>query len=309
MGIVHAVRSDNSNFSARFSWGGSLPGLILQSSGVNTPLYGVDTAAGVVGLIGTTSINMDRGAGLARTMYWNSAGIEHFGGSTTRAVSIVLRARLGVQSAATGLFTRDGNLMNWGANRIAVALTTTNGISISAMNEFGQACLAGTIATAAVTTTSYHDFAFVWDGSTAAGAARFWFDGTQVGSLTATLPLNTNFRWSVCGNLGFGGVSGANNTRIWVNEFLTWNETIDVTSVALADGTTASLNGTGRTSFVNVSPFDYIESGPVTASDVRSGVNYTIHGTAYVGTYAPAPVTVAGTSGGAQPGIGWPEFL
>lgn len=309
MPIVHAFRSEsaNTNFTARFSWGGEKPGYVLQAAANNTPIQVADAAA-----IGGFTLDMNRTNTIARALVWNAAGIQFNGNLTTsRAVSVLARMRFGIGSVSVGIFGRD-SAINWGANRLMMHITNASNCIVQANNEFGQNCFNTTLGTGvAQTTAAYTDLVLVWDGGVTAGGVKFFVDGTQVGSATAAAATNATFAWSIANMLHFGGNANANNCRQFYNEVVVWNNTIDVTAVPLVapDGSlsTASLNGASRTAWVNVSAFNFVSSTDPGTANVILNTNYTINGTAYVGAYVtPAAVTASGSG---LPALGLPQFM
>lgn len=292
MAIIHALRSDSATFDARFSYGGKTPGFVLQNSAVNTPLYEADASA-----IGGNRINMDRSAAIARALTFNAARIKTV--STSRAISILLRVKLGANGTALGMWGRDSmGSLNWGSNRLQLHVNSSNQWLVTALNEFGQNCLSGVnFGTQNVGTSDYVDVVFTWTGDTTANGAKVYINGSLLGQATATAALASTFDWSVCQSLWIGGVASANNTRYYVNEFVVWDSVIDPTSVALTSGT-GSLNGVSRTAFVDVAAFDALNSVGAGASNIRSGVSETINGVTSVGTMiaAAAATTKIGVS-------------
>jgi len=282
MGIIHAVRSDSATFDARFSYGGKTPGFVQQNSAVNPPLYEADATA-----IGGNRINMDRGSAIARAIVWNAMKIKDV--STSRAISVLVRLKLGANGAALGIWSRDGNIMNWGTNRITIHVNASNQWIANGTNEYGQTTLnAINFGTQNVGTANWVDVVFTWDGTTTANAAKLYIDGVLLGSGTASAALNATFDWRSCTSLALGGVSGANNARMYVNEFVVWDSVIDPTNITLTSGAGGSLNGSARTAFVDVTAFDGISSSDPGIANVKTGIGYTINGTSLTGTYTGA---------------------
>lgn len=280
MAIIHAVRSDSSSFDARLSYGGKTPGMVLQSSAANPPIYEADAGA-----IGGNRINMDRSAAIARAIVWNAHQLQAV--STSRAISVLIRCKLGVNSSTLGIWHRDsGGGLNWGANRLGIQVTSANNWVVYANNEYGQTAINGTsFGTQNVGTSNWVDLLFTWDGTTSANAAKFYIDATLLGQATATGALNSTFDWRVCPSIWLGGGYGCNNARMYVNEMVVWDSVIsDPTSVTLTSGT-GSLNGNSRTAFVDVTALDGLSYSFPTAAQIKTGVSYTNAGTAGTGTY------------------------
>jgi hypothetical protein len=298
MSIIHAVRSDNSSFNARYSWGGKTPGQILQASAVGPALYESDAGA-----IGGNRINMDRSAAIARNMYWNSMLIQPQ--STSRAISVLARVKLGANGVALGIWTRDGNLMNWGANRLTLWVNASNQWQCFAANENGQTAINSvTFGTQNVGTTNYVDVLFTWDGTTTANAVKLYIDGVLLGSATATAALNSTFDWRVCGMLGMGGNSSANNCRMHWNEFVVLDTAIaDPTAVALTSGT-GSLNGVSRTAFMDVASFDGLSSTDPGIANVRNATAYVINGVDKTGSLVVPSLANTKTGVAGDGGVG-----
>lgn len=281
MAIVHAVRSDNSSFEARFSWGGKSPGFPSQNSAVNTPLYEVDATA-----IGGNRINMDRSSAIYRYLQWNAMQIQTQ--STSRAISILMRVKLGANSTALGIWSRDGNNANWGANRLTFWVNASNQWQCFAANENGQTAVNNVnFGTQNVGTSNWVDLVLTWDGTTTSNAVKFYIDGVLLGQGTASAVLNSTFDWRICNVLGFGGNSSANNCRMYVNEMVVWDTVIDPTSVTLTSGS-GSLSGSTRTAFVEVSAFDALSTVDPGIASVKIGTGYTIKGVSLTGTYTGA---------------------
>lgn len=280
--IIHGVRSDNSAFDARVSYGGPTPGLIGQNSAVLPPLFSADANA-----IGGNKIDMNRSATLARALVWNAMRIQTV--TTSRAVSFLYRVRLGVNSAALGIGGRDGNWMNWAANRLVLFVNASNQWQVFAANEFGQTAINNiNFGTQNVGTTDYVDLVFTWDGTTTANAVKFYINATLLGQGTATGALNATFSWRTALSLGVGGLSGANNCRMDVNEIIWWDYVIDPTAVLLTSGI-GSLNGQSRTAFVDAAAFDALNSVDPGEDNVKSGTGYIISGVSKTGNRVDAP--------------------
>lgn len=285
--IILAVRSDNASFNARYSWGGKTPGMVQQSSASNPPIYEADATA-----IGGNRINMDRSASIARALVYNAMALRDV--TTSRAVSVLWRVKMGASGTAVGIGGRDGNFMNWGTNRLIIHRDASNQWICNATNEFGQTAInAVNFGTSDIGTTDWHDLVLTWDGTTTANAVKFYIDNTLLGQGTAAAVVNSTFDWRSCTSICVGGVSGANNCRMFVNEMVWWDGVIDPGSVALTSGTGA-LDGAARTAFVDVASFDGLSSSDPGIGNVRSGTSYTINGVSYTGTM------VATTGGGVQ---------
>lgn len=282
MAVVFALRSDNSSFNARYSTGGKTPGMVLQSSALAAPVYETDATA-----IGGNRINMDNGASVARSLVYNAATLK-----TARAISVLMRVKL-IANGTFGLFALD-SAFNWASNRIVFNQTASDWRA-SVANANGQFGLNNVnLITETPTLSAWLDLFWSWDGNTTTNGFKFYNGATLKSSQTSSQAQASPWDPKIANSLMIGGVPGANNCRMYVNEVVVWDEVIDPTSVALTSGT-GSLNGASRAAFVDVASFDGTSSTDPGIANVVSPTGYTINGVSLTGSY---------TANSTDPGIG-----
>ncbi len=250
--IIWAVRSDNSSFNARYSPSGLTPGLVYSTASGAIPVYEADAGA-----IGGNRFNLGTTAAATRSLNYPANGLFN-----TKTISILIRAKV-LSSALLGMYDIAGeNSLN--ANRFAFyqnssvwkcVITDKNGVSVSNSPS---------LATQAPDTSNYADFVMTWDGTTTANKIMFWYNGSNAGNATGSVAWANPQDALLTKFINIGSVSGGvGSVNMHVNEMVIWNYVIDPTSVVLT-GSTASLNGSSRTQFVDVAPYDGLGSRAAT---------------------------------------------
>lgn len=233
MAITFAVRG--SSVTAFRAVGGAAPAL-----------YGTTSVDAVTasGVIGNSIINLDQGSVGQRALAYN--GVNNL--PTGQTLSILMRFALGTTAAAAQLFYFGGSVANWSQQ----SRSSGTGIIVTGYTDTpGGATLGTNSYTVALTTGIYYDFCWLIDGTKTSGALITYANGTAV-STTA----GSGTRAALASQIGSVILLGTQNavaqgtTQIKLNEFVIWDTIIDPTAVALANDTTASLNGSARTSFV-----------------------------------------------------------
>ncbi len=274
MSTVFGLRSDSATFDARYSTGGKTPGQVLQSSASAAPLYEVDATA-----IGGNRINMDRTVSVARSLVWNAATLK-----TARPISVIMRVKL-IANGTFGLFSLD-SAFNWSANRFVVNTTATDWRA-SVANANGQFGLNNVnLITETPILNVWQDLVWTWDGTTGANAFKFYIDTVLKSSQTPTQAWASPYDPKIANTLMIGGVPGANNARMYVNEVIVTDAVIDPTSNVTLESGSGLLNGASRTSFYAVSAFDGVNSTDPGIANVRLSTGYIINGTSLTGTAA-----------------------
>lgn len=242
MAIIWALRSDNSDFNARYSAASLAPSIHYSSVANAAPTYDVDATA-----IGGNSFNLDRATTTSRNLSYQAKGVF-----SNTAFSILMRAKLSV-AGTLGLIEISPSATfqdNWFA-----AYTVTNDWRIRLFNETPAAAANGAnIYVAAPTLNTWLDLLWTWDGTTTANAVKLWIDGTNVGSLTAAVAQGAKDS-SRTEYITLGGISNLITARLRVNEVVIWDSVIDPSAVTLTSGSGA-LNGASRTAFVDVTTLD-----------------------------------------------------
>lgn len=218
------------------------------------------TAAGGAGLIAdATSIN---GVNSIRTGASGSYGFGQVFWSgynntpTTNANSLVLRVKFLTWTGgyAHGVFS-SACIHRQMFARLSIEGTGTPNVRGLYYNEAGQTCDTSIYSTgsASIVASTWHDLVFTWDGTTTANQVKFWIDGTNTDSATASRVYGistTNLRSAIAVGIG----ENINNSHCVFDEIAWYDSVIDPTSVTFADSTSGSLNGASRTKYLFATP-------------------------------------------------------
>lgn len=246
MSVIWAMRADNAAMNARYSPVGLTPGIVASTQSGSAAVYEADAAA-----IGGHRINMGTNGALTRSICYRGDGIFN-----TKTISVVLRAQV-LASALLGMYDIVGE-PTLNPNRFGLyqnssvwkcVINDKNGVAVSSSPS---------LVTQAPTTTVYQDLVLTWDGTTTANAIKFWIDGTNVGNATGATPWSNPQDPTQSRIINIGSVGGGVNTvQMYVSEMVILNTVINPsTGLLLANGTTAALNGSARTSFIDCPLFD-----------------------------------------------------
>jgi hypothetical protein len=212
------------------------------------------TSSTASGVIGGSYIDLDQGA-------FGIHGLVYPGGSNLPAgQQFSLLMRVAVQSTA------DANQLFWkglpGSSIVDQArFSGTSIIPFTTIDNAGNTL--GTLNyTAAWAVNQYYDLVFTGDLSLTTNNQILWKDGTSVqtassGSTRAAYP-SPGAAFLMFGSQN---LAAQNSCRIRLVESVIWNTIINPASVPLADGTTASLNGSARTSFVQATQLNGTAGG------------------------------------------------
>jgi len=140
----------------------------------------------------------------------------------------------------------------------------------------------------------YYDLAWTWGGVQNTATFQFFVDGVTMGVLTPTRNHSQNVGMG-CSQITLGYGEKWHQSNMYVNEFVLWNEIIDVQNVTLT-GSVGALSGTSRTDFVEVDALDGTSSVDPGAANVVDGTAYTIKGISLTGTFAVADYTDPGVA-------------
>lgn len=270
MAIVFATRG---SFTARYSNGGAT----AASLGNTAPTATNDTSA-----LSGNSIQWAANNN-AKAVVWNGA----LNTPSNRTTSMLVRYR--PSYALTPAVTRQLFSLTGGAARLVtweVQHNTTNNITFYARNETAAVCMNFTVGgNWTATQNQWYDLLFVWGGNTTANTCVMYVDAAQVASASATQAWSTTWNnrmiREICLGTGFNnGILNADR----IDEVVIWDTAIDPTAVTLESGS-GSLNGTARTSLVNVSAFDGQLSSNPGATNVNLNTTYAIAGVNYTGSY------------------------
>lgn len=269
--IIWAMRSDNASFNARYSPDNLTPGVVNGTSGTAPPLYEADAAA-----IGGNRFNLGNSSAQVRSLNYACGGVFN-----TKTISILIRAQV-LSSALLGMYDINSE-PNVAPNRFAFyqnasvwkcVINDKNGVSVSSSPS---------LATQAPDTTHYADFVLTWDGTTTANAIKFWYNASNLGNATGSVAWANPQDPTLSKYINIGSVNGGvTSAFMYVNEMVIWNYVINPTSVALVSGI-GSLNGSSRTSFVDVTSFSGTTSTDPGIANVRNATAYTINGVALTG--------------------------
>jgi hypothetical protein len=179
------------------------------------------------------------------------------------------------------------------ASNFEIGHSNAGNIQCQAKNESAASALNNSAwGSYSASNTSFTDITLVWDGNT--NPVRLYINTTLFGtSITPSVSFATTlFSQLTSIVLGSGNIGGVINGGK-ISEFTVWDQTIDVTSVMMSDGTAAGLTGNravGQT--INVAAFDGVAYTTLAAASVQpSGTVYTAAGVAFTASY----VTVAKT--------------
>lgn len=233
MAIVFAVRGTST--TAFFSGGFPTP----------TTYGSANVSASVAaGVIGGSTLDLDQGAFGQHSLSYN--GYQNI--SLTQQWSILIRCAVGSTSDANqffaiGAYGQLGTLQwrNGGVGLLPLTSTDYAGSTLVTLNI-----------TQAATIGAYYDYFCTFDGSLAAANQITYLNSTATGTASTgatRTAYSTGFGTGII--LGAQNAAGQNSTRLFVNEFVIWNTIVNPTSVVLTN-TTAALNGTARTAFVQV---------------------------------------------------------
>lgn len=286
MGIVFAWRSSD-GFVARYSAGGATA----------FSIGGIVTAADA-GAIGGSCLSA-AASNAIKGFYWPG----RYNTPDNRTMSILVRVAPGY--GGTPASVQQIFSMGSGGSRgpaVDIVHATNGNMNIFVRNETAASALNSTaFGSHSATSASYTDYFFNYSGQTGASAAISYVNANVFGVCNATQPLSASWNATILNEImvGLSGVvnSGLNGAKL--NEIIIWNQSIDVTAVRLADGSTASLNGPTRTQFVDVAAFDGMAWTTLAQTNVKTGIVYTAAGVAATGSFAGS-----GSGGGRDPHMG-----
>lgn len=289
MAIVFAVRGDS--LDARYSSSGKTPGIAERGS----TDVAVAAASTEVGCIGNSFIDLSESS-TSTSVKKGLLYVARDNWVDTRDFSILMRFApnwSGVPPVNRGLLCIKA--MNHYGGYFEVGFRTTGLFEMGAGND-SVTVLPFTAGAAAISLTAqtFYDVVFTFTGT----SGEVWVNGSlhTVVSLSANL-YTTGRNNDIPSAIYLGGSDTRLTTSdIKLNEFVIWNEYINPASVALENTTSASLNGSSRTSFVQVSAFDAQSSTNPGAANVLSGTSYVISGVTYTGSYSAGTYT--------DPGVG-----
>lgn len=271
MSIIFALRSDNANFTARYSKG-LREGRPMAQTSANLPAYITDAGA-----IGGNSFDLALSAAANRCIAYSGRGV--FGSVT--AISVLMRIKF-TAVGTYGLFEFSGAPFTTTPNLLNMFMVSDWRCTV--VNQDPTLCTSGVLYGTPPSTGTWYDVVFTWDGTTTSNAVKLWIDGTNVGSRTAGAAATSGRNEANTVNIIIGGLNGATSTRYLINEFVIWDEVIDPTSVTLTSGS-GSLNGASRTAFVDAADFSAVEYSDPTEANVKTGTAYTYAGVDKTGTY------------------------
>lgn len=297
MAIVFAWRATD-GFVARYSNGGSL--------GVTAGATSIQTAADVSAIGGqcvTTAQNNN-----IKYISWPGRGNVP-ANSTVAILARIAPGYSGTPSAARSIFTL-GASSSRGTHFELVHSGTSATMTLFARNDTVGACFGNNagmgIGNYSATSASYTDYYCQWIGTTGASAAATYINGTIFGVYNSTGAMINGWFNKINEILIGGGFQNGIVSNDRLSELVIWDQTIDVTSVQLADGTTASLNGPSRTAFVDVVALDGQAWTTLAQTNVRNTIVYTAAGVVFTGSVTTAAAVVGGSAG--APSLGWPTF-
>jgi len=279
MGIVFAVRGDS--LDARYSSNGKTPAklgdaAITVFSEVNSTVAGIN---------GSTTIDMAGSTANLRGLVWPG----YTNTPNTRARSVLLRARFPSLATNYPLFSIGSNF-DLPINTYEGVLLSNGEIYAQVANEFGQQSNQTTTG-AGITTDTFYDLGFSWDGTTGAGKFNIYVDGVNrfSGAVSRDLPTwDDNTRRAV-NAIRLGNMDFARFCEMYVDEFVIWDEEIDFTSSSFVlESGAGSLNGASRASYLAVDAFDGANNTFPTEAQVENGVTWVQAGVNKTGTLATA---------------------
>jgi len=275
MAIKFAWRSDTTTADARYAKG-IKDAYKAYSSVATTVSLSADTAA-----IGGQAWHL--------SAVTDSLGFDA-GLNFTEGKAFTMLCRVNPRYSGTPAFAR--NIWGYNSstlfNRFYAYHDTTGDIKIRHVTRTNNI----TNATAGAwnpTTTAYYDIVVSWDGTTTSNLEVF-VDGVTLGALSPNYGMTAGV-YAAIGSYALGSGSNWANSGYNFNEFVVWDEVIDVTNVTLVDASTTAtstgqtLNGASRTGWVDVESRDWQSNTDPGVANVLSGTGYTIQGLSYTGSY------------------------
>lgn len=246
MSIVFAMRSDNANFTARYTGGVNSGQRFSTTSNITS---GVDATAigGTAWTLGTTGVKSLVFPGRKNT-------------PSVRTISCLIRkapAYTGAPSASHGILSLSGSIGR-GPLIALEQLITSGNIQILARNELLNTSI-NNVSPGVWSPTSgtWYDLFFSWDGTTGANSFKMYIDAASLGDITPTAAFTASWSNEFFQEIVLGvSDTFAGSGIAWgkLNEVVIWDTVVDPTSVLLTSGT-GSLNGASRTAFVEVASF------------------------------------------------------
>ncbi len=148
-----------------------------------------------------------------------------------------------------------------------------------------------------ITSGTYYDFVFTWDGTTTANAAKVYIDATLLGQVTAGQALTASWKSEYFNPIIIGSGSDVTVSNYSLDEFVIWDSVIDPTAVALVSGT-GSLNGASRTSLVDAAAVDASVWTALAASKIQNAQTQTQAGIVVTGTLVSTDPGIANVRSG-----------
>ncbi len=233
MAVVLAVRG---SLTARYSTGEP------KGFGSTTTV----TASADAGALSGSLVDLT--ANTAKSLQFSGCG----NAGESRAFSVLWRIKNNYSAFANiRVFLQMGNgkgsigpyLEFWHAN-------ATGQITLFGNNEVnGRVFNSSTFGVWTPVSGTYYDLFFTWDGTTAANSAKFYVDGTLLGSVTAGAAFNASWMSCYLNPINLGTGSDVAISNYYLDEFVIWDTQENPASVTLESGT-GSLNGASRVSLV-----------------------------------------------------------
>lgn len=271
MGIVFANRG---TFTARYSNGGPAG----MSFGNTIPTTGADGTA----LSGNSIVFPANN---------NFKSVTFAGRRNTpngRAFSLLLRIKPAYSAspaANQGMFcltAGSGNVTgvdlihNTAGNLIVLVKNESSASSINSVSAGAWSPVSGT----------WYDVVITWDGTTTASSFKVYVNAVLIGSITPTSAWTASWTNQYLSAINLGiSMAGSVVNGATMDECVIWDSVITPSSVTLVSGT-GSLNGSARTSLVDVTAFDGSINSGAGAANIRTGTTETIDGVVVTGTAA-----------------------
>lgn len=227
--------------------GNQLDAFVYQYPGSKTPgVQGNNQIAEVTA--DATSINGATSLDLAGTTY-TQHGLMYIGGKnitdTSKDLSRLTRCKFPAFASNCMINTMGsmGNNMSCG---IESWVDTAGNIKAYFYNDAGSRGINQYDFTGGLAINTWYDIGWTWNNTTK--ALKMYKDGVLLDTATSTGSFSANFSSPLIPQLGLGTGSLTQNTEMWVDEDVVWDEIVDFTSGGL------NTNGAARSSYLTYTP-------------------------------------------------------
>lgn len=270
-------RSDT--LTAHRAFGENRPSVFGRTSN----MYPTISSSVVTGALGSSLLNLDF-ATAASGHYVAFETLDNLDFSNDRQMSFLLRFTLGTTTGNMSLFFTGGNAGSYFPFAIGCAFNGTS-FRVQIFDKLGGTIYnSNPLATTGMNTSQIYDLFLSYNGATTTSNLRMVLDASADTTVSVSPVFSTVTSSDLQKVYLGGGGNGFGDTRIQINEFCFWNEIINPMSVPLESGTTTSLNGQSRDSFVDADAFNGRAYSDPGIANVRLSSGYTLAGVSYTGS-------------------------